>query len=154
MVEIGLTANRDLRVATLNIEQARAQYRIQRADLFPLLDAMGSLSRQGGGIYSTRAGHSKVSSLYNVGIGLSAYELDLFGRVRNLADAQLNEYLAVSEIRKAVALSLIAEIATAHINQRALSERIEITQMALRSRDEGLVLIRHRLELKSVQIWI
>jgi len=145
LIEIGLASNRDLRVATLNIEQARALYRIQRAERLPSLDANGSLSRQRGNIDSAVAGGSKVSSLYSVGIGLSAYVLDLFDRVRNLTDAQLNEYMAVSETQRAVALSLVAEIATAYLNQRALSERIEITRMTLKSRDEELVLIRHRL---------
>ncbi|WP_439870363.1 efflux transporter outer membrane subunit [Pseudomonas syringae] len=150
LIELGLAANRDLRVATLNIEQARAQYRIQRADLLPSVDATGAFTRQRGqtGFAATEGqGQSQVTNLYNVGIGISTYELDLFGRVRNLTDATLNEYQAIGETREAVALSLVSEIATAYLNQRAASERIEVTQLTLKSREEGLALIRQRLEL-------
>lgn len=148
LIELGLESNRDLRVATLNIEQARAQYRIQRADLLPAVDISGAYTRQRNlnGNEATDSG-SRVGNLYNVGLGLSAYELDLFGRIRSLSDAALNEYLAISETRQAVSLSLVSEIAAAYINQRALSEQIYISQRALNSRKESLELIRQRLGL-------
>lgn len=146
LIELGLESNRDLRVATLNIEQARAQYRIQRTDLLPAVDVSGAYTRQRSrnGIESAGAG-SQVGNLYNVGLGLNAYELDLFGQVHNLSDAALNEYMAINETRQTVSLSLVSEIATAYLNQRAVSERIDITRRILKSREESLEIIRQRL---------
>jgi multidrug efflux system outer membrane protein len=154
LISIGLEQNRDLRVAALRVEEARAQYRIQRADLLPNISATSSATRQRSpaiGLDNTReipaeavSGGSQVTNLYTVGIGLSAYEVDLFGRIRNLSDAALDEYLALEDTRRSVELSLVAEIATAYMNQRALSDRMAVTKQTYESRQQGLDLIRQR----------
>jgi multidrug efflux system outer membrane protein len=152
LITLALEENRDLRVAALRVEEARAQYRIQRAEQWPSLSATGSGTRQrspaegqemtAGGAAANR----QISSLYSVGVGLSAYELDVFGRVRNLKDAALSQYLSLDETRRSVELSLIAEVATAYLNQRAAHERLGLTRQTLENRHRGLELTRQRFE--------
>src|SRR6185503_15165128 len=79
-----LANNRDLRIATLNVEAARAQYRIQRADLVPSIDAEGSANNQRLPADLSRTGASELTRVYSAGFGVPAFELDLFGRVRSL----------------------------------------------------------------------
>ena len=90
-----LANNRDLRVAALNVEYQRAQYRIQRAELFPAVSASAEGTRQ----RALSDGTTAVSSQYSVGLGVSSYELDLFGRLRNLKDAALEDYLAHADLQ-------------------------------------------------------
>ncbi|MEO7401252.1 MAG: TolC family protein, partial [Polaromonas sp.] len=92
LIELSLANNRDLRVAVLNIEQARAQYQIRRADQLPTVNGVLSGSR-------TPAANGGSTNLYNVGLAVTAYELDFFGRVGSLKEAALNQYLATEEGR-------------------------------------------------------
>ena len=108
-VALALTNNRDLRVAALNVEYQRAQYRIQRAALFPAVSASADGTRQ----RSVSDGSNAVSSQYSVGLGVSSYELDLFGRLGNLKDAALEDYLALEQTRRSTQISLVAEVASA-----------------------------------------
>src|SRR5690606_18188618 len=94
--------NPDPRVALLNVERARSQYRIQRADRLPSLGANATMERAGGDV--------PVSEAYVAGVGLAAFELDLFGRVRNLSEAALQQYLATAEAQRGTQLSLVAEV--------------------------------------------
>ena len=100
VVEQSLTNNRDLRIATLNIERARALYRIRRADQFPTIEAVasGTAQRIPGSISPT--GDGSTYRDYRVEVGFASYELDLFGRVRNLKEQALQEYLAVVETQR------------------------------------------------------
>lgn len=91
LIELALKNNRDLRVAVLNIEQVRAAYQIRRADEWPTVNAAASGLRQ-------TTGPDTISSTYSVGLAVSSYELDLFGRVRSLSQAALAQYLALSLI--------------------------------------------------------
>ena len=111
VVAQSLTNNRDLRIATHNIERARALYRIRRADQFPTVEAVASGTAQKipGSISPTGEGDTYRD--YRVEVGLASYELDLFGRVRNLKEQALQEYLAVVETQRSAYLSLVAEVA-------------------------------------------
>lgn len=126
LIERALVNNRDLRIAAANIASARAQYRIQRADRLPtvVLGADVGLSRSGGsssgGSTGTDTGTGTTSGgginqSYGVDIGLSAFELDLFGRVRSLSNAALQQYFATEAAARATRLSLVGEIASAYI---------------------------------------
>src|SRR5258708_31118135 len=108
MVELALDNNRDLRVGVLNIEVVRAQYQIQRADLFPSVNAAASGVRQRIPPGLSPPGIPAVSSQYSVGAGVSAYELDLFGRVRSLKDAALASYLASEEAPRTVPITPVS----------------------------------------------
>ena len=114
LIEQALENNRDLRVAALTVEQVRAQYRIQRAQLLPTLNATGSGTRQRVSEAISETGESYIAEQYAAGVGISAYELDLFGRVQSLKNAALEQYLATDQARKSTQLSLVAEVADAY----------------------------------------
>lgn len=132
VIRMALENNRDLRVAALNIEKARAQYRIQRAALIPDINvtASGTEQRQPGGL-------AFFDSSYSLGVGVSAYELDLFGRVRSLKDAALQSYLSTVETRRATHISLVAEVASAYVTLAADEELLRLADDTLRTRQQA-----------------
>ena len=136
LITLSLANNRDLRVAILNIEQARAAYQIQRADRFPQINAAVTANR-------SRAGTNNV---YQAGLAVSAFELDLFGRVRNLTDVALAQYLATEEARKSTQISLIAQVANTYLTFLADEELLDLTQQTLKTREESLRLSQLRFE--------
>jgi outer membrane protein, multidrug efflux system len=131
LIDLALTGNRDLRVAVLNVEQSRAQYRIQRADLLPTISAGASLTRQRtpGDINGT--GKAITESQYDVSLASTAYELDLFGRVRSLNKQALEHYFATGEARKSVHIALVAEVAIQYLTERQLDEQLALTRQTL-----------------------
>jgi outer membrane protein, multidrug efflux system len=147
LIETALENNRDLRIAALRIEEARAQYNIQSADLWSTLNATASAarSRTPGGL--TLSGNSTVNSSYQVGLGLAAFELDFFGRVRSLNNAALAQYLATEEASRAAHITLIAEVAKAYLAERAFSEQYELARKTLESRANAYKLAKQRFEV-------
>ncbi len=139
LIEIALRNNRDLRIATLNVEQVRAQYGVQRADLLPSVGAGVNVNRG-------PAGSGPTANLYTVGFSVSSFELDLFGRVRSNTEAALARYFASDEGRRAAQVALIAAVANADLALRADDELLRITQRTLGSREEGLKLARLRFD--------
>lgn len=149
LIEAALTNNRDLRIATLNIEVARNTYRIQRSDLLPSIDASGSYTRQRMSESTSGTGKPETTSTYTAGIGATAYEVDLFGRVRNLSSRAMNQYLATEEGRKAAQTTLVAEVANAYLTYLADVELLQLTENTLRTRQEAQDLIRRSFDLGS-----
>lgn len=149
LIELSLANNRDLRVAALNIEKARAQYQIQRAAQLPTLNlaAGESASRTPGDLNST--GISTVSRQYSANVGFSSYELDFFGRVRSLRDAALEQYLGTEEARRSSQISLVADVAGAWLALAADSERLDLARRTLESRQSSLQLTQRSFELGS-----
>ncbi|MCW1887059.1 efflux transporter outer membrane subunit [Luteolibacter flavescens] len=150
LVSIALDNNRDLRIAALNVEQARGQYGISRSSLFPTVDlsATGSRQRTPG---STVSGGTAVESRnYDVSVGVTAYELDLFGRVRSLNDAALQSYFASDAARLGAQITLVSEIAARYLTERALLEEIELSEQTLASVSKTYELTRQRLEAGDV----
>ena len=135
LIGLALTNNRDLRVAILNIEQARAQFQIRRADILPTVGLGVSGNR-------TPGPNDTSTSVYTSGLAVSSYELDLFGRVRSLSNAALAQYLATEEARKATHISLIASVANAYLATLADDELLALTQKTLDARNESLRLIQ------------
>ncbi|MGA2801603.1 MAG: efflux transporter outer membrane subunit [Verrucomicrobiota bacterium] len=131
LVELALTNNLDLRVAVLNVEQSRAQYRIRRAVLFPEIDATGSGTRQRlpGDLSGT--GKPLTSSQYSLSLGTTSYELDLFGRVRSLKAEALENYFATVEARRSAQIALVAEVGNAYLLERALTEQLAVARQTL-----------------------
>jgi multidrug efflux system outer membrane protein len=158
VIRTTLTNNRDLRMSVARVAQARAQYRVQRADLFPTLGATGSATYQkspfnqiggvgtgagggtgtgggtgvgggagAGGGAAAGAGSGRID-IYSANLGISAWEVDLFGRVRNLTQAQQEQYFAAEENRNAAQVALIAEVATAWLTMAADQDRLKIAQ--------------------------
>jgi multidrug efflux system outer membrane protein len=137
LITLSLANNRDLRLATLNMEQVRAQFQIRRADQFPTLNLGASGSRQ-----PTASGGT--SSSYSVGLALSSWEIDFFGRIASLKEAALAQYLASEEGRRAVQTSLVASVASTWLSLQANEELLALTQRTLRTRDDSLRLTRLR----------
>ena len=141
LIEVSLNSNRDLQIAVLNIEQARAQFQIRRADQLPTVNAALTGSRQ-----PNVNGSGSISSLYSAGLVVTAYEFDFFGRVAGLKEAALAQYLATQEGQKIVQLSLIANVANLYLSIRADDELLLITQQTLTTREESLRLSKLRFD--------
>jgi outer membrane protein, multidrug efflux system len=154
LIALALTDNRDLRVAALNVQSAQAQYRIQRADLFPTVDASGveQVQHVPIGVLTSGLPPSLLSGAgplptsgvtehtYNVGIGFTSYELDLFGRIRSLNHAALQQYFSSGETRRSVQLTLVAEVATAYLTVLTDQTLLDITRDTLKSQEDSLSL--------------
>lgn len=136
LIALALDNNRNLRIAALNIEKSQAQYRIQRANLIPELDATASANNQ-----------AAVNHQYSVGIGVSAYELDLFGRVQSLKDQALEQYLATEQAQRTVQISLVAEVATTALNLAADRERLKLAQETLKTQQSTFQMTQRRFEV-------
>ncbi|MDO4682675.1 MAG: efflux transporter outer membrane subunit [Lautropia sp.] len=131
LIQVALDNNRDLRIASLNIEKARAAYRIQRAERLPGVNAIGSGERAPSPLSGEQA------STYTVGLGITGFEIDFFGRVRNLSDAALSAYLATEEARRTAQISLVAAVANAYLNLNALDQQLALTRQTLSTREES-----------------
>ena len=147
IIEASLANNRDLRIATLNIEVARNTWRIQRSDLLPSMNASGSFTRQELPKNMSGSGNTEITSVYTAGIGTTAYELDLFGRVRSLSNRAINQYFATEEGRKAAQTILVAEVANAYLTWLADVELLRLTESTLTTRQDACDLIKRSFEL-------
>ncbi|MFC3108205.1 efflux transporter outer membrane subunit [Undibacterium arcticum] len=141
LIADALENNRDLRTAALNIQEARAQYNIQSADRLPTIDAVAAGSRA-----PTGTGNN-IATSYQVGLSLASFELDFFGRVRNLSAAALNQYLATEEARQAAQISLVAQVAQAYLAERAFAEQQTLAQSTLEGRQSAYKLAQKRFEV-------
>ncbi|HUX31362.1 MAG TPA: AdeC/AdeK/OprM family multidrug efflux complex outer membrane factor [Thiobacillus sp.] len=150
VIALALANNRDLRVAALNIEKARAQYRIQRADLFPAVGATGSqnATRLPGDL--TSSGEAEVNRSYSATIGFSAYELDFFGRIRSLNAQALETYLGTEEARRSAQISLVAEVANIWLTLAADRERLTLARSTYETRQKSHDLTRRSFEAGAV----
>ena len=137
LIALALENNRDLRVAALNVEAVEKQYRIQRADLFPGINASGSMNKSRTAADFRGANSAAVSKQYSVGLGVTSYELDLWGKIRNLSDAALNEYFSTREARDAAQISLIATVAKAYYAERFANEAMKVSQNVLNTREKS-----------------
>ena len=139
LIEASLLNNRDLRVAVLNIEQARAQFQIRRAEQFPTVGAAVTGSRQPGP-------NEGITSVYTAGLAMTSYEFDFFGRVASLKEAALSQYLATEEGRKTAQISLVATVANTYLSLLADEELIGITRQTLATREDSFRLSKLRFD--------
>jgi multidrug efflux system outer membrane protein len=147
LIEMSLANNRDLRVAALNIEKARAQYGVQSAALLPTVNASGSGTNTRTPADLSTTGQSTVSHQYSATLGVSAYELDFFGRVGSLKAQALEQFLATEEARKSAQISLVAEVATRYLTLAADQERLRLANETLVSQSDS-----YRLNQKSYEL--
>lgn len=152
LIEQGLETNRDLRVAAANIQVARAQYRIQRAQQFPAITAGAGVTatdsgtaRQGnaGGV-AGQGGGTRTS--FSTDIGVTAFEIDLFGRLRSLTEAEQNRYFATEAAARATRLTLVGDIADAWLTYAANASRLQISQETAASAERSVRLTRARYQ--------
>jgi len=140
LIGIALANNRDLRIAALNIEQARAQYDVRRADAWPTVGAGASASR---GPSTVTKG---IASVYSVGLSVTGYELDFFGRIRSLSDVALAQYLATDEARKTAQISLVSQVAITYLSLLADDQLLEVTKQTLATREESFKLTKLKFD--------
>jgi multidrug efflux system outer membrane protein len=125
LIELALANNRDFRVAALNVQESRAQYRVTRSASFPTVD--------GGGSYTRQRASGVTSDQWSASLGTTAYELDLFGRVRSLNKQALEKYLATEEAQRNAQISLVAEVATEYFTLRETEEQLHLAQQTLQA---------------------
>jgi len=142
LIARALANNRDLRVAVLNVQRTRELYRIQRADRVPTISAEGALVRQGG--------DAPVTESYTANLAVTQFELDLWGRVRNLSESALQRYFAEEEARRSTQLALIAEVAYVYLTLAADQEQVRLAEATLQTREEALALTLKRHEFGAV----
>jgi multidrug efflux system outer membrane protein len=147
IVHMALANNRDLKIAALDIERARALYHVQRAELLPVVDATASGGKeQIPGILSP-TGQPTTTEIYNVNLGISSWELDFFGRIRSLKDQALELYLATEQARRSTQVALIAEIMSAYLTLAADRENLKLAQSTLETQQATYEMIKRRFEV-------
>ncbi|MDD2882107.1 MAG: efflux transporter outer membrane subunit [Rhodoferax sp.] len=139
LIDTALANNRDLRVAMLNIEQAKAQLGIRRADQLPTLSAGVTGSR-------TPDNNGAIKSAYTAGLTVTAYELDFFGRVASLKEQALSQYLATAEAAQTAQISLIATVAQSWLSLLADEELLAVSRQTMGSREESLKLVELKIK--------
>jgi outer membrane protein TolC len=145
---LALEHNRDLRTAVLQVQEARALHGIQRAERLPSV-GLGDASRGRTPGDLSLTGQPSTGGSYQVGLGVNAWELDFWGRVRNLQDAALQDYLATDQARHAVQLMLLTNVADGYYRLRELDERITLADRMIASHEETLRIFRRRVEVGS-----
>lgn len=141
LISLALENNRELRVAALNVDAYRSQYRIQRSELFPSLGASAGGARQRLPADLSPTGAAGISSQYEVGAS-TAFELDFFGRIRNMNQQALEEYLATDQAQRSVHISLVADVAQAYLAWQADQALLELAQQTLATNERTLSLIQ------------
>ncbi|MEG2975521.1 MAG: efflux transporter outer membrane subunit [Comamonas sp.] len=149
VVALALSNNRDLRVAVESIEKARAQYGITRADLLPGITAQAQGNRTRSAADLTTTGRSTINEQYTAQLGFASYELDLWGRIRNLSEASLQQFLLSQENQRNVQISLVADVSNAWLTLAADQARLQLAKDTLDSRIKAFELTRKMYELGS-----
>ncbi|WP_029146814.1 efflux transporter outer membrane subunit [Methylophilus sp. 5] len=159
LIQVGLEHNRDLKTAVLRMDEAKATYGIQKADRLPTIQGNLNYDRNRTVFSSSQAFEAE---LYKAGVGISDYEVDVFGRVKSLTQAALEQYLAVTENRQAIQATLVSEIATQYVNLLAVHAQLKVTQQTLADRQQSLQRTQRRfdagldqiLDVKAAQIQV
>jgi len=144
LITLALANNRDLRVAALNIERVRALYQIRGADLWPKVDGSASVNFQRLPEDFSGTGQAKTSEQYTVGLGVSSYELDFFGRVRSLKEQALDQFLASEQAQRAVRVSLVSQVTSGYLTLAGDRERLTLAEETLANRQASLQLTEKR----------
>lgn len=147
MIMVALENNRDLRTASLRIDEARATYRIQKSNSLPSVDGTTSVLRQNIPDNASLTGNAQTLSQYNVGVGITAFELDFFGKVQSQNKAILEQYFATQEARNIVQIALISEISNRYLNYLANKKQLELTQNVLQTQGQALHIIQKNFEM-------
>lgn len=138
LVDKALKNNRDLRVAALQIEQARAQHQIRRAATMPTVNLGATGDRQ------AKGDAEEITGTYMAGLMVNSWEIDFFGRLASLKEAALADYLATEEARKSAQITLVAAVVTGWLNLQSSEAQLALTQQTLASREEALRLTQLR----------
>lgn len=148
LIRLALANNRDMRIAVQRVEEARAQYGVAESDQFPTigLGANGQVTRSPENMRMGGADSPSVARSYMAGIGLTAFELDFFGRVRNLSEAAFQQYLATAQARRTVHINLVAQVAEAYFRLRTAQDLEALMRRTIESRKNTLDLVQARYD--------
>lgn len=149
VVALALTHNRDLRIAVENIEKARAQYGITRADLLPSITAQGQGTRSRTSADLNSSGQSSISEQFTAQLGFTSYEIDFWGRVRNLSEAGLQAFLQSAENQRNVQIGLVADVSNAWLSLAGDMARLQLAKDTLASREKAYALTKRMFEIGS-----
>ena len=147
LIDTALENNRDLRIAALNVEAFRAQYRIQRSARFPSIDAGGGANRQRVPGSMTPTGDSTINSQYSANVGITAWELDFFGRLGSLRDQALETYFASEQAQRSAQLSLISSVAIAWLNLQADQEALKLVRDTLATYEDSMRIVERSYDV-------
>jgi multidrug efflux system outer membrane protein len=147
IILIALNNNRDLRLAVLNVDKARAMYGIQRAELWPSVNAVGSGSRERVPADLSSTGSAKTNERYDIKLGISSWEIDFFGRIQSLKDRALEEYLATDQARRGAQILLVSSIANTYLALAADRENLKLAAATLGTQEASYKLIRKRQDV-------
>jgi multidrug efflux system outer membrane protein len=147
LIGMALNNNRDLRLAVLNVERARAYYGVQRAELWPSVNAIGSGSQERVPADLSNTGSARTNERYDVNLGVSSWEIDFFGRIQSLKDRALEEYLATDQASRSAQILLISSVANAYLALAAHREILKLAADTLRAQEDAYRLIRKRFDL-------
>lgn len=143
VLDLALTNNRDLRTAALNIQRAQQQYQITENNQLPTIGASGSVLRQ-----DTMSNQGRgPSTFYNVGLGVTAYELDFWGRVRSLRDNALDNFLATQSARDATQIALIGQVSQAWLSYSFANANLKLAEQTLKAQLESYNLNKKRFDV-------
>lgn len=143
IVRVALGNNRDLRQAFIRVEAARASYRVRRADRLPSLDAQLSSTR-GRGVSAPVSSPYEITETWTAGANLAAFELDLFGRLRNLSEAGLQEFLATEQASRTAEVSLVSEVVNVYVSRLGAIESRAVLARTLEAREKSAQLVISR----------
>ena len=142
VIELALANNRDLRMATLNIDQVQALYRIRSAQLYPTISASATADAYRAPANLSGSDNAKTVAQFTVGLGTVAWELDFFGRIRSLKSAALEQYLASEQARSATQISLVAAVANIYLALAGDRENLRLSQVTRDAQQASYELIR------------
>jgi len=144
VVQLALQNNRDVKLSALNVERVQAMYRIQRAELFPSVNAGASMARERvpGDLSITKQG--SVNTRYDVNVSIVSWEIDFFGRLRNLKDQALEQFLASEEAHRANELALVSAVSQTYYSWAAARQQLELSRETLRAQEESYRLLERR----------
>ncbi|WAU72292.1 AdeC/AdeK/OprM family multidrug efflux complex outer membrane factor [Acinetobacter sp. TR11] len=143
VIEISLNSNRDLRTATLNIQRAQQQYQISKNDQLPTIGANGSAVRQ----VNPSANPNNPYSTFQVGLGMTAYELDFWGRVKSLKDVALNNYFATQSAQEAMQISLVSQVSQAWLDYAYAKANLNLAEQTLKAQLDSYNLNKKRFDV-------
>jgi multidrug efflux system outer membrane protein len=150
VIGMALANNRDLRVAALNVERARAIHGIRRAEFLPTVEATGTGVKQRLPADLSSTGQRQTLERYDANLGVASWELDFLGRIRSLKDRALEEYLATEQARRAAQILLVSSVAQTYMALAADRENLSLSQTTLQTQQEAYDLIRRRYDLGLV----
>jgi len=147
VIETALVNNLDFKIAAFNVQRARAIYGIQRAELYPTVDAAATGSKQRVPADLSASGTATTREQYDANLGITAWEIDFFGRIRSLKDRALEEYLATEQAQRSAQILLISEVARAYLALAADQENITLAQTTYETQKNAYYLVKRRYEV-------